>query len=346
MLSLEPDPDFSFDPATRPYKAGVRPFRTGSYRLETDQNTIPGKLLVHNYGHGGAGITMSWGCAEIVRDIIRRHGSAGGVAVLGAGVMGLTVAKLLREENPPVCVTVYAQRITPFTTSDVAGGQWSPSMVDYYRSDPTAREAYFDILRRARKAHLARGPAYGVSERPNYTPIKLTHLDELPVDIVCPTTPLDHLPFVKLRKPGFKYDLLLVETHILMKKLHDAVASLVERRTFTALQQVAELRQAVIVNCTGLGSRSLFNDTKMVPIKGQLVRLRPQLNLKYLFSGDGQVFPRSDALIVGSKNDRNVDNETIEDAACEQIVRTMKRLFAGQTFMRALTRPTWLSVDE
>src|SRR5262245_16058500 len=110
MLSLEPDPDFSFEPATRPYKAGVRPFRTGSYRLETDQNTIPGKLLVHNYGHGGAGITMSWGCAEIVRDIIRRHGSAGGVAVLGAGVMGLTVAKLLREENPPVCVTVYAQK--------------------------------------------------------------------------------------------------------------------------------------------------------------------------------------------------------------------------------------------
>jgi hypothetical protein len=81
----------------------------------------------------------------------------------------------------------------------------------------------------------------------------------------------------------------------------------------------------------------------MVPIKGQLVRLRPQLNLKYRRRSG---FPRSDALIVGSKNDRNVDNEMIEDAACEQIVRTMKRLFVGQTFMRALTRPTWLSVDE
>jgi integrase len=176
-------PNFAFDPATRPYKAGVRPFRKGSYRLEPDQSSIPGKLIVHNYGHGGAGITMSWGCAEIVREIVRHHDTSRGIAVLGAGVMGLTAATLLRDLTG-TNVTVFAEKFTPNTTSDVAGGQWSPSLVRYDENDSAAELAYFDVLRRARKAHEMRGAGYGVSQRWNYTPVRLTHLDKLPSDIV------------------------------------------------------------------------------------------------------------------------------------------------------------------
>jgi D-amino-acid oxidase len=43
---------------------GLRPCRD-AVRLE--QEGIDGKLLVHDYGHGGAGVTLSWGCAEDVR---------------------------------------------------------------------------------------------------------------------------------------------------------------------------------------------------------------------------------------------------------------------------------------
>ncbi|MCY3002687.1 MAG: FAD-dependent oxidoreductase, partial [Planctomycetota bacterium] len=45
---------------------GVRPART-SVRVEREQPR-PGVTLVHDYGHGGAGVTLSWGCArEVVR---------------------------------------------------------------------------------------------------------------------------------------------------------------------------------------------------------------------------------------------------------------------------------------
>jgi D-amino-acid oxidase len=45
---------------------GLRPVRS-SVRVEAEHPS-PNRLLVHNYGHGGAGVTLSWGCAsEVVR---------------------------------------------------------------------------------------------------------------------------------------------------------------------------------------------------------------------------------------------------------------------------------------
>jgi len=45
-------------------KVGLRPTRS-EVRLEVE-NLVGGKTLIHNYGHGGAGVTLSWGCADEV----------------------------------------------------------------------------------------------------------------------------------------------------------------------------------------------------------------------------------------------------------------------------------------
>lgn len=50
---------------TRAIKVGLRPFRAGGVRLERDR-AEDGRLVIHNYGHGGSGFTVSWGCAEDV----------------------------------------------------------------------------------------------------------------------------------------------------------------------------------------------------------------------------------------------------------------------------------------
>lgn len=49
--------------------AGIRPFRTSGVRLEYE--SIGGLNVVHNYGHGGGGVSISWGCAESVLAILR-----------------------------------------------------------------------------------------------------------------------------------------------------------------------------------------------------------------------------------------------------------------------------------
>jgi D-amino-acid oxidase len=46
-------------------RVGLRPFRKSGVRLERDR-LCDGRTAIHNYGHGGAGFTLSWGCAEEV----------------------------------------------------------------------------------------------------------------------------------------------------------------------------------------------------------------------------------------------------------------------------------------
>jgi D-amino-acid oxidase len=47
------------------HRVGLRPVRDGvRFEVETISG---GRHLVHNYGHGGAGVTLSWGCAESAR---------------------------------------------------------------------------------------------------------------------------------------------------------------------------------------------------------------------------------------------------------------------------------------
>jgi D-amino-acid oxidase len=49
-------------------RVGLRPFRRSGVRIERGQ-LRDGRTVIHNYGHGGAGFTLSWGCAREVLDI-------------------------------------------------------------------------------------------------------------------------------------------------------------------------------------------------------------------------------------------------------------------------------------
>ena len=46
-------------------RVGLRPFRKSGVRLEKEKLS-DGRTVIHNYGHGGSGLTLSWGCARNV----------------------------------------------------------------------------------------------------------------------------------------------------------------------------------------------------------------------------------------------------------------------------------------
>ena len=55
--------------AVEPVRVGLRPARAANVRLECE----PGTRIIHNYGHGGSGVTFSWGCAEEVVGLVENH---------------------------------------------------------------------------------------------------------------------------------------------------------------------------------------------------------------------------------------------------------------------------------
>jgi D-amino-acid oxidase len=50
-------------------RVGLRPFRKSGVRLERGR-LRDGRTVIHNYGHGGSGFTISWGCAEDVFKLV------------------------------------------------------------------------------------------------------------------------------------------------------------------------------------------------------------------------------------------------------------------------------------
>jgi D-amino-acid oxidase len=57
-------------PASSPSPSACAPHAA---RCASPPSSTRHGLVVHNYGHGGAGVTLSWGCAEAVRDLLQAH---------------------------------------------------------------------------------------------------------------------------------------------------------------------------------------------------------------------------------------------------------------------------------
>lgn len=51
-------------------RVGIRPFRRSGVRLAKELLS-DGRAVIHNYGHGGSGFTLSWGCAQEVLALVR-----------------------------------------------------------------------------------------------------------------------------------------------------------------------------------------------------------------------------------------------------------------------------------
>lgn len=308
--------------------AGLRPYRAEGFVVRAE--VLGDKRIVHNYGHGGGGITLSWGSSRLAVDM-GLPGHQGVVAVIGAGILGLTTARLLQEAG--FDVTLYTEALPPNTTSNIAGGQWSPYSV-YDRN--VASTAFRDQLKTAlvyswRRFQIMVGDDYGVHWVTTYTDHRETNQDRLPFQPDQRLLDASRYPFPV--EQLYQYQTMYVETgrflRELMKDIHIAGGHFVIRR-FATPADIAALNEKLIFNCTGLGSRALFGDTQMYPRRGQLAILLPQPEIDYAFTGDmGYMFPRADGILLGGTNERDVWDATPQPADIAHIIESHQRFFGG-----------------
>ena len=289
---------------------GLRPYRSEGFVLTHEK--LGEKVVVHNYGHGGAGVTLSWGVALLAAEHARNLEDKG-VAVLGCGVVGLSTARVLQRRGK--AVTVYARELPPETTSNVAGALWMPtSLFNPRRVSPEFTERFRLACRLShREFQTYAGPEYGVRWIETYT---LRAEPEPPGH--APVGGAEFYPetryYADARKAfGFPHVRLFTTMHVephtyLRALLRDfyAAGGRVVVRELKSREEVAALAERVVFNCTGLGARALFGDQGLVPVRGQLEVLLPQPELDYCYLNDSfYMFPRRDGVILGGTFEHN-----------------------------------------
>jgi glycine/D-amino acid oxidase-like deaminating enzyme len=113
-------------------------------------------------------------------------------------------------------------------------------------------------------------------------------------------------------------------------------------RKFDTPADIAALSENVIVNCTGLGSKAIFNDAELVPLKGQLTVMIPQSEITYATGGPQtpgagfvHMMPRSDGIVLGGTSLRDDWSLEVNEEQRKRIVDTHVQLFNGMRSMRA-----------
>ena len=330
----------------------LRPFRAAGPRLDTE--TIGDTLIVHNYGHGGSGWSLSWGSGTVA---LRKAmaGSPREIAVVGCGALGLTSAILAQRAGAQV--TIYAKEQTPQTRSARATGSWTPdsriALTD--AAGPKFGDLWEEMARTSFKAFRSYLglPGDPVEWRDRYNLSDLSpqqrHAHETPdplgfaryedrisdLEPAFETLPPGSTPFATpyVRRASQLQFNVADYAHTLMADFF-AAGGKFERREFHVPSELATLKEKVVINCPGYAARALWKDDSITPVRGQIGWLIPQPEVTYgLFYNGVSVVSRRDGIVVqmldgGDMRGYNDANETPDRAESEGGVATLAELFA------------------
>lgn len=253
---------------------------------------------------------------------LQRSDMAKSVAIVGAGVSGLTCGVLLAEHGDRV--SIFAREIGQHTTSAVAAAMWFP--YDAGPSDQTIAWA----LETYRVLHdLSRDPVSGVSI------IELRQFSrtgEIEIPLWAP--PLGarrlHSEIPSAFVSGFALNVPLMDTTIYLdylgRRFLDARGEVHSNRYFARLDDIDSAFDLVI-NCTGIGARTLVPDSELEPHRGQ-VAIVPKINLSCAVVCDDApltyAIPRANDCVFGGTNEMS-DDYTIDPAATARMVGECSR---------------------
>jgi len=337
----------------------TRPFRERGPRLETE--TLQRKTLVHNYGHGGSGWSLSWGSGA---QAVARAREAGRneLAVVGCGAIGMTTALLAQRAG--MAVTIYTKELPPYVRSSYATGGWTPDSRICTAAhaetfgpqwEQMARYSYrhFQTLLGLpghpvewRDMYTLRDEPFGSDqedhgedlepEYPDFTRELIPDITPQSVDLTYDKHPFP-TPHVR-RRPMMLFNISSYSRLLLSDFIRNGgnieIVEMAGRDDFT------QLDERTIINCTGYGARALLDDDSIIPVRGQTAKLIPQPEVTYGFNyGDRRVsvYPRRDGLLVQAQAEGDFGNDA-ENLDPEESISAVNRLAGIMSEMQARQR--------
>ena len=331
----------------------TRPFRAQGPRLDVEQ--VGQKVVVHNYGHGGSGWSLSWGSSGVAVQKALATGERE-IAVIGCGALGLTSSLLLQRAGARV--TIYAKDLPPNVRSSLATGLWTPDSRICLEDNatPAFKQMWANMARQSFQTYqtllgLPGNPvefidSYFVSDDSNSVRRRGASTDsrpkfaelqrELIPDLISRSEdfgPGSH-PFSEryLRRNTMMMFNISSYARLLMADFL-ANGGKIEISEFHTPGDFAKLREKTLINATGYGARALFSDESVTPVRGQLARMIPQPDINYgLFYKGVSFVPRRDGLVFQAVGDDDYygfgDATTIPDRAeAELAVNTIAGLY-------------------
>lgn len=318
--------------------ACTRPFRAQGPRIEAER--VGRRTVVHHYGHGGAGWSLSWGSAAVALPLIQATG-ARSIAVIGCGAIGLTTA--LTAQRAGLGVRIYTRDRPPDVASSFATGVWSPDSRICTAAHATpefenrwqrmARDSYrtWQTMLGLPGLPVAWHDGYALSDLPFGQPGSIAGdkagSGQLPGEPEYPRLESrllrDLRPAWQQVAPGqHPFPVAHVAHYTLMHFNITALSRLlldefllnggeIVTRTFTNPGEFAGLKEKTVVNATGYGARALLGDESIIPVRGQTARLIPQPEVTYgLFHLQKDLFvvPRGDGIVVQAQGRADFGN--------------------------------------
>ncbi|WP_035359582.1 FAD-dependent oxidoreductase [Edaphobacter aggregans] len=340
----------------------LRPFRAAGPRMDVER--AGERVIVHNYGHGGSGWSLSWGSADVaVRKALEAANGGSEIAVVGCGALGLTAA--ITAQRTGLRVTIYAKERPPYVRSARATGSWTPdsrialtsaagpefaaqweamartsfAMYQSYLGMPgspiewTDRYSLSDVTHEESTAKMRQMDTHGFAHYNG----RIADLTPRPQEI-----PEGMHPFPTKyvwRSTSLSFNVADYSRQLMNDFL--IAGGKIETREFRSPQEVASLPQPVIINCTGYGARQLWSDESIVPVRGQIAWLIPQEGVHYgLYYKDVNVLARRDGIVVqsntgGEDSGWDDSNEQPNRAEAEADVEVLQELYSRMEKMKS-----------
>ncbi|BBH69185.1 D-amino-acid oxidase [Actinoplanes sp. OR16] len=238
-----------------------------------------------------------------------------GVTVVGAGVVGLSVAHELASAGHRV--RILAARPAAESVSSVAAAIWFPHDV---KRSPAVVDSSAVAYRRFRE--LAADPATGVHMRAG-----MVHVRRPDADLSWTRAVPDHV----VTEAGVRCTVPLIETGVYLSWLTASVRALDVQIRIYDVESLAEIDDDAIVVAAGIRSAQLLGDDEVYPIRGQVVRLANPGLTDWLTDDDNPdgltyVVPRRDDVVCGGTGDTGSWDETPDPDTEAAILRRVRAL--------------------